>query len=208
MTMQSSNTLRTGAPISVRSPAPLFDALSVVYGEKEKRSLLRFYSTTFLLTLGMIALVMAAIGAVVVAPIILTFIGFVTPAEQFVAILRWPVVLVIACAWLAVIYRYGPQPRECQVALGDLGQCHGRDTLAWGVDAVLLVCCQLRQLQQNLWLARCRRRLHGLDLAVGVIVLLGAEMEHQTAEDSTQGTPKPLGSRGGHMADHVGASYT
>ncbi len=147
--------------------AALFDALNVVYGEKEKRSLLRFYSTTFLLTLGMIALVMAAIGAVVVAPIILTFIGFVTPAEQFVAILRWPVVLVIACAWLAFIYRYGPQPRECQVALGDLGQCHGRDTLAWGVDAVFLVCCQLRQLQQNLWLARCGRRLHGLDLAVG-----------------------------------------
>jgi hypothetical protein len=35
--------------------AALFDALNVVYGEKEKRSLLRFYATTFLLTLGMIA---------------------------------------------------------------------------------------------------------------------------------------------------------
>src|SRR4028118_8816 len=34
--------------------AALFDALNVVYGEKEKRSLLRFYSTTSLLTLGMI----------------------------------------------------------------------------------------------------------------------------------------------------------
>jgi membrane protein len=33
-------------------------------------------------------------------------------------------------------------------------------------------------------------------------------MEHQTAKDSVEGTPKPLGSRGAHMADHVGASYT
>ena len=41
-----------------------------------------------------------------------------------------------------------------------------------------------------------------------VIVLLGAqlnaEMEHQTARDSTVGHPKPLGSRGAMMADHVG----
>jgi len=88
--------------------AALFDALNVVYGEKEKRSLLRFYFTTFLLTFGIIGLAMAAIAAVVVAPIILTFMGFVTPAEQFLAILRWPVLLVIVCAWLAVIYRYGP----------------------------------------------------------------------------------------------------
>jgi membrane protein len=41
-----------------------------------------------------------------------------------------------------------------------------------------------------------------------VIVLLGgevnAEMEHQTARDTTEGRPKPLGSRGATMADHVG----
>ena len=44
-----------------------------------------------------------------------------------------------------------------------------------------------------------------------VIVLLGAElnaeMEHQTARDSTEGMPKPLGTRGGKLADHVGASH-
>jgi hypothetical protein len=44
-----------------------------------------------------------------------------------------------------------------------------------------------------------------------VIVLLGAElnaeMEHQTARDSTEGMPKPLGTRGANMADHVGASH-
>jgi membrane protein len=44
-----------------------------------------------------------------------------------------------------------------------------------------------------------------------VIVLLGAElnaeMEHQTARDSTEEMPKPLGSRGAKLADHVGASH-
>jgi membrane protein len=32
-------------------------------------------------------------------------------------------------------------------------------------------------------------------------------MEHQTARDSTDGLARPLGSRGAHMADHVGASH-
>ena len=40
------------------------------------------------------------------------------------------------------------------------------------------------------------------------IVLLGAElnseMEHQTAEDTTAGPPRPLGERGARMADTVG----
>ena len=45
-----------------------------------------------------------------------------------------------------------------------------------------------------------------------VIVLVGgevnAEMEHQTAQDTTEGRSKPLGSRGAMMADHVGKAQT
>jgi membrane protein len=42
-----------------------------------------------------------------------------------------------------------------------------------------------------------------------IVVLLGAELnaeiEHQTARDSTVGAEKPLGERGAVMADTVGA---
>ena len=41
-----------------------------------------------------------------------------------------------------------------------------------------------------------------------IVVLLGgklnAEIEHQTAQDSTDGGPEPLGRRGAKMADTVG----
>jgi membrane protein len=41
-----------------------------------------------------------------------------------------------------------------------------------------------------------------------VVVLIGAkldaEMEHQTARDTTEGQSKPLGARGARMADTVG----
>jgi membrane protein len=191
--------------------AALFDALNVVYGEKEKRSLLRFYSTTFLFTLGMISVVMAAIGAVVVAPIVFNFMGFVTPAEQFLAVLRWPVLLVVVYAWLAMIYCYGPSREDAKWRW-----------VTWGSVAAAV-----------LWLAASmlfswyvanfdsyNKTYGSLGAGVGfmiwiwlsvVIVLLGAElnaeMEHQTATDSTEGSPKPLGSRGANMADHVGASH-
>jgi membrane protein len=41
-----------------------------------------------------------------------------------------------------------------------------------------------------------------------IVVLVGAkidaEMEHQTARETTTGQPKPLGTRGARMADTVG----
>jgi membrane protein len=41
-----------------------------------------------------------------------------------------------------------------------------------------------------------------------IIVLVGgeinAEMEHQTAEDTTEGGRKPMGARGARMADELG----
>jgi len=43
-----------------------------------------------------------------------------------------------------------------------------------------------------------------------IVILLGgelnAEIEHQTARDSTVGSEKPLGERGAVMADTIGAA--
>jgi membrane protein len=94
--------------------ASLFDALNVVYGEKEKRCLLRFYSTTILFTVGMIAFAAASLGVVVVVPFALAFVRSATSSEQLLLILRWPVLLVIVCTWLAMIYRYGPSRRDAK----------------------------------------------------------------------------------------------
>jgi membrane protein len=45
-----------------------------------------------------------------------------------------------------------------------------------------------------------------------ILVLVGAEfnaeIEHQTACDTTRGAPKPLGARGAVMADTVGPAFT
>jgi membrane protein len=190
--------------------AALFDALNVVYGEKEKRSLLRFYATTFLLTLGMVGIAILAIGAVVVAPVVFTFMGFVTPAGRLLGILRWPALFVVVFAWLAVIYRYGPSRRDPKWRWVTWGS---------GMAAVLWLAASMLFSWYVANFDSYNKTYGSLGAGVGfmmwiwlsvVIVLLGAElnaeMEHQTARDSTDGAPKPLGARGANMADHVGAS--
>jgi membrane protein len=94
--------------------AALFDALNVVYDEKEKRSLARFYSLTFLFTLAGIAFTLVAIAGVVVLPLLLKFVGLPTMTGWLVAISRWPVLLLVLILGLACIYRYGPSRRDAR----------------------------------------------------------------------------------------------
>ena len=93
------------------------------------------------------------------------------------------------------------------MALGVLGQHGSGRAVDSNIHAVLLV-CELRELQSPLRLTRYRCRLHGLDLVSVVVILIGAElnaeMEHQTARDTTEGVEKPLGMRGAVVADRVG----
>jgi membrane protein len=94
--------------------AALFDALNVVYDEREKRSLVRLYATTFIFTLSGIVFVILAITGVVVLPVMLKFVGLPTTTERLFAILRWPVLFVTIVVSLACIYRYGPSRRDAR----------------------------------------------------------------------------------------------
>jgi membrane protein len=191
--------------------AALFDALNVVYDEKEKRSLVRFYVTTFLFTLAGIAFVVMAILAVVVLPLILKFVGSATTTEQLVSIARWPVLLVTLVVSLGFVYRFGPSRRDARWRW-----------VTWGsiVAALLWIAASIVFSWYVATFDSYNRIYGSLGAGVGfmiwlwisaVIVLLGgelnAEMEHQTARDTTQGVAKPLGSRGAMMADHVGKAH-
>src|SRR5437764_1296233 len=82
----------------------LFDALNVVYEEKEKRSFIRLNAVSLAITVGMIVFLLVALACVVVAPVVLNALP---PAiGLIVGIARWPVLLVLVALGLAVIYRY------------------------------------------------------------------------------------------------------
>jgi membrane protein len=191
--------------------AALFDALNVVYNEREKRSLVRFYATTFLFTLAGIVFLIVAIVGVVVVPVVLNFIGVQSPTEWLVKVLRWPILLLTVGVSLAFIYRYGPSRKDARWRW-----------VTWGSVAAAFLWIAASMLFS--WYVATfdgySRTYGSLGAGVGfmvwlwisaVIVLLGgelnAEMEHQTARDTTEGRPKPLGLRGAMMADHVGEAH-
>ena len=101
----------------------IIDALNVAYGEKEKRSFIRLNLVALVFTQGAIVSMMLALGAVVVAPIVLGHLGLAGTADTLISILRWPILLVLVIIGLEVLYRYAPsrsEPRWRWVTVGSV----------------------------------------------------------------------------------------
>ena len=141
-------------------------------------------------------------------PLILKLIGLETVTERLISILRWPFLLIAVGVSLAFIYRYGPSRRDARWRW-----------VSWGsiVAALLWIAASMLFSWYVATFDSYNRTYGSLGAGIGfmvwlwisaVIVLLGAQLnaetEHQTARDTTEGRPKPLGSRGAMMADHVG----
>ena len=116
--------------------------------------------------------------------------------------------LVVALLGLAELYRYGPSRREARWRWITPGSAVAAAT--WLVFSILF------SWYLSNW-ADYSATYGSLGAIIGVmmwiylslwVVLVGAEInaeiEHQTAQDTTIGPAKPLGDRGATMADDVG----
>ncbi|MCJ2130040.1 YihY/virulence factor BrkB family protein [Methylobacterium sp. E-045] len=187
----------------------MFDALNVVYEEEEKRSFVMLNLRSLTFTVGALLFTILALTSIVVLPVIFNFFGFGQGA-RLIALLRWPFLLVVLLGGLSLLYRYGPsreRPRWRWVGTG--GAVAG---LLWLAASILFS-----------WyvgsFGNYNETYGSLGAAIGfmtwiwistTIVLLGAEinaeMEHQTARDTTTGPEKPMGERQARMADTIGAA--
>ncbi|GJE39096.1 YihY/virulence factor BrkB family protein [Methylobacterium persicinum] len=185
----------------------VFDALNLVYNEREKRSFIRLNLISLAFTAGALFFLVLALASVVLVPIVLKVVGLGENA-WWLALLRWPVLVVAVLLGLAVLYRYGPS----------------RDAPRWrwatpgsALAAILWLGGSLLFSWYVANFGKYNQTYGSLGAAIGfmtwiwlstTIVLLGAqvnaEMEHQTAEDTTVGEPQPLGTRRARMADTVG----
>jgi membrane protein len=184
----------------------LFDALNVVYQEKEKRSFFRINAITLVFTLGMIGFLLLAIVGVVAVPVALKYLPGWLGAIANIA--RWPILLVVVALVLSLIYRYGPSHHQARWRWLSWGSAFA--AVAWLAASGLFS-----------WYAanfgNFNKTYGSLGAVIGfmtwmwisvIVILIGAklnaEMEHQTARESTEGPEKPLGRRGAEMADTVG----
>jgi membrane protein len=188
----------------------IFDALNIVYGEDEKRSFVGLNVRSLSFTLGALAFLLLAIAAIVVLPILLNFVGLGSTVAWLLALGRWPILLVAVTLGLAVLYRTGPS----------------RDAAKWkwvtpgGVLAAVLWLVVSMLFSWYVANFGSYNETYGsLGALIGfmtwmwistIVVLTGAEInaeiEHQTAKDTTEGPSQPLGARGAQMADNIGAA--
>jgi membrane protein len=184
------------------------DALNVIYEEREARSLLRYNLVALLFTVGSFAVLLLAIGAVVAVPLALAWLGLGGISAVLMRIVRWPALLIVLLVGLAILYRYGPDRRTARWQWVSVGSVFA--SFAW-IGASYLFSRYLATFNSyNATygsLGAVAAMMMWLWISAGMVLLgaeLNAEVEHQTAEDSTIGEHKPLGERGAVMADTVG----
>ncbi|MFZ3582308.1 YihY/virulence factor BrkB family protein [Loktanella sp. DJP18] len=88
--------------------AALIEGLNVAFDVTEPRSFFRSFVVRGGLTLGLIAGFFGIVLVLVALPIVLTFLRLPTDTVWYVMLVRWPVVLILVAAGLAVLYRFGP----------------------------------------------------------------------------------------------------
>ncbi|WP_306002302.1 YihY/virulence factor BrkB family protein [Brevundimonas sp. C43] len=185
----------------------LFYGLNVAYHEVERRNIVRYNLICMAFTVGAIIAVLLTSVLVVGVPVVVRLFGL---EEEWglIAPLRWPLLLAGYIAALTVIYRYGP--------------CRQRARWRWVTPgAIFAAVLSLTVSFLFSWylsnfvrtdsygpLAAMMGFLLWTWLSVQVILMgaeLNAEIEHQTAVDTTTGKPLPIGERGAQVADSIGA---
>ena len=86
----------------------IIDALNVVYGVKERRSFIRLNLVSLAFTLGALAMLLTAFAAIVVVPVMLSYLPLYGYDVTLLPLLRWPALFVVVMLGLAVLYRFGP----------------------------------------------------------------------------------------------------
>jgi membrane protein len=187
----------------------LFDALNVVYGEKENRGFIKLNVISLAFTIGALLFMALALAAITILPVVLNALGLATATEWLIELGKWPLLLTGVALGIALVYRYGPSREKPQWRW-----------VTWG-SAVAAIAWLIMSLLFSWYSANFGsydKTYGSLGAAIGfmtwmwlssTVILVGAEldaeMEHQTKRDTTTGAAgKPMGSRGARVADTVG----
>ena len=157
-------TLVIAVAIALRSAsggmAALVTGVNVARDQTEPKSFVNKRGKALALTFGAVVLLLVVMMFLIAAvPSILTHAGLGTAGRIVFDILRWPVLAIVIVLGLGVLYHVAVgQPKQSPLRRGHARRVGGHAPLAHRVGAVRGVHGQLRELQQDLRLARvdCR----------------------------------------------------
>jgi membrane protein len=186
----------------------MIDGINAAYDQAETRTFLRLRALALLHTMGALVTMAAALGIIVVLPVVTGLLG---PAGRVVlAVLRWPLLAGLMLVGVGVLYRFAPNRGNSRPHWVTWGSVVA--TLLWLIGSGLFSLYVNSFANYN--------RTYGVLGAVIILllwlylssflVLLGAELnnalELRTKRESTAGPPPPVGERDAGAADHVAVS--
>lgn len=186
----------------------IVSALNIAYEEKEKRSLGRFYLLAAFITLSAVSLAVVALVATTMLAYLGSLMPGISPALLHAGrVAGYFVMVLIAAGVAATLYRFAPSREHAQWRWITPGSLFA--AVAWLFLTLLFSFYVTTVTDYNTTygsLGTVIVLLTWIYLSAYALVVgaeLNSEIEHQTAKDSTTGSPLPLGTRGAWAADHV-----
>jgi membrane protein len=185
----------------------LFAALNIAYEEPERRNLFQFYLSAFTFTIVGILGGVVMLLAIVYVPILFALVGYSQELELVVRLGRWPFLAILVLCLLALLYRYGPCRRTAKWHWVSVGSLFATTVWLLASAAFSLYVSNFAHYDKTYGsLGAVIILLFWLYISFYIVLLgaeINAELELQTAEDTTVGGRKPIGQRGAFVADHV-----
>ncbi len=192
---------------TTRGSTSMISAMNQVYGEHEKRGFFKLTFTTLALTVAAIFTGLSVILAVSATALMPEIVRNTPWLSSFATGITWLIVALLISTLVAAVYRYGPSRSEAKwswlvpgALFASFGCFAGTALFGWYVatigdysatyGALGAVVTFLMWLFVSTWII-----LFGAEL--------NAEIERQTAHDTTEGPTKPMGKRKARMADTV-----
>jgi membrane protein len=188
----------------------IFEALNVAYSEDESRSFLKLNLVSFAFTLTGMIFGIFLITALGMIPRLLTFVGLDGWNATLVSLARWPLTAIVVAGAISVVYRFGPDREQAKWRWLSWGSI--LSTLVWMIASAAFTFYLANFADYNATygaLGAVAGLMVWIWISVIVLILgaeLNAELEHQTAIDTTTGKPLPMGKRGAVVADTLGES--
>jgi membrane protein len=188
----------------------LIEAVNTAYGQRDERGFVKLRGLSILLSCGAALFMAAAIALIAFVPAALGDTSLGAAARFALNVIRWPLLAFGMIVGLAIVYKLGPDRDDPQFRWISWGAVAA--TVAWIVASILFSVYAANFGNYNEMygsLGAVIVLMLWLYLTANVVLLgaeLNAEMEHQTAKDSTVGPDRPLGQRGGRTADEVAAA--
>ena len=195
---------------AMKGAGAIVTALNVVYEERETRGFIRSNLVQLAITAAAVLLAVALLASASASAFLEDIAGRISPfAALAIKLGAWTVTAMLASAAVAALFRYGPSREPSQwvwltpgsifvtaglviatLGFGFYAASFGNYNATYGSLGAIVV------LLLWLWLS-------------AYVLLLGAELnaevERQTAHDTTTGASKPLGERGAVMANEAAA---